>query len=82
MFRIANLTLITIDDLEDLFAMGTCSKNFLEHIQGFSDIDPFRLAATFDQYVATQGRVDPLLSPLVAKSQELLKRAGQALIPS
>ncbi len=81
-FRIANLTLITIDDLEDLFAIGACSRNFLEHVQGFSEIDPFRLAATFDEYVALQGRADPLLSPLVAKSQELLKRAGRALIPS
>lgn len=80
-FKIAYLTVATIDDIERLFAISGSSKNFLEHIQAFSEMDPFRLALTFDRYVAGQGTCDPLLSPLVANSQELLKRAGQTLAP-
>jgi hypothetical protein len=49
-FRVANLSLITIDELEALVSIGV-EKSMIEHLEQFTAKDPGRLLYSFGDYL-------------------------------
>lgn len=79
-FKIMNLIVVTIADLERLAAARLNNFSFLYHLREFSRKDGFRFRLTFDEYLQRFQMINPDWFLPEASSNELLRKAAKNLI--